>query len=1191
MKVFGISLFFLTVSFAFQAQSSTQITTKNKGQLLLENKGQWPEGVLFRSNMPGGKLWVQQHKLIFHLQDYSKMHKLHAMAEPNYKGKDVSQTLVHLNFRGSNEVINIEKKDPSSNYFNFFKGNDQKKWTSEVHSYSEAILKNFYQGIDFKISGINNEVKYEFIVQKNSDPSQIILDYSGQKKIQIDKKGNLILETDLGKVIEDKPVAYQLINGQRKEVKCRFILKDNEVRFDLGNYDPKNTLIIDPILVFATYNGANSDNFGMTATYGNDGTAYTAGTIYGNDYPAPDVLAYDIQSNFIAGAIGNGISDVFISKYSADGSAMLWGTFLGGGDNTQGTETVHSLICDANDNVYLMGATSSSDFPITTNSFQQIHNGGTAAQFSFNGVTFSNQGMDLFVAKISANGHNLLNSTFVGGSGNDGVNYNELSLPYNQVAAYSGLSSNYGDQFRGEIMLDENNNVLIASSSRSTDFPIVNAFQSANAGGQDGVVFKLSSNFQSLLFSTYYGGSSDDACYSVKIDTNNQIVFSGGTQSTNLTGTVGAYSPTYNGGTTDGFVVKLNSTGLGIQQATYLGMNNYDQAFFVEIDKNNHIYVLGQSVGGTFPVVNATFSNPNSSNFIIELNSDLTSNIASTVFGNGSSAIHISPSAFLVDICGNIYVSGWGANILQGTPLNGMPVTLNAFQGTPPNGFDFYLIVIKRDFQGLLYGSYLGGSQAQEHVDGGTSRFDKNGVVYQSVCGGCGGFTDFPTTPGAWSASNNSSNCNNIVFKFSTDVIPIANFTASSTSSCEEIPITFQNNSTENDTYLWDFGNNNFDSTTYSPNYTYTSPGVYTVFLYVTDNDCDITDTAQITITIYENIQLNLIDAIDLCSPVPINLISFTNGTASNFIWSTNSLFTDTLNFDFSDSLFVLNDPQAGYYYVQVSNSECALIDSVLLSFTSSDLILNGGNNLCLGDQTTLSATNTNPTISFNYVWTPITGIIGSNTSSSIVVQPSFSQYYYLSAASSNGCFVEDSIFINVSVINPSLVLASASEYIVVPGATVVLSGLPNSLPNYSWSPTTGLSSPNSQETNALIQENTIFTLTVSDGICTRSDTVQIKVYEIICEEPYVFIPNAFSPNGDDNNDVLFVRGIFIEKMIFRIFDRWGELVFESENPQIGWDGTFRGKKLDPDVYDFYLDVTCYNGLKSITKGNVTLMK
>ncbi len=580
MKVLGICLFFFVFCLKLQAQLATEILSKNKGQLLLENKGQWPEGVLFRSNMPGGKLWVQQHKLIFHLQDYSTMHKLHAMAEPNYKGQDVSQTLVHLNFRGSNEVINIEKKDPSSSYFNFFKGNDQKKWTSEVHSYSEAILKNFYQGIDFKISGINNEVKYEFIVQKNSDPSQIILDYSGQKKIQIDNKGNLILETDLGKVIEDKPVAYQLINGQRKEVKCRFILKDNEVRFDLGNYDPNSPLIIDPILVFATYNGANSDNFGMTATYGNDGTAYTAGTIYGNDYPAPDVLAYDIQSNFVAGLIGEGISDVFVSKYSSDGSAMLWGTFIGGGDNTQGTETVHSLICDQSNNVYLMGATSSSDFPITSNSFQQIHSGGTAAQFTFNGITFSNQGTDIYVVKISSNGHNLLNSTFVGGSGNDGVNYNPLSLPYNSVAAYSALSSNYGDQFRGEIMLDESNNILIASTSRSTDFPIINAFQSANAGGQDGIVFKLASNFQSLLFSTYYGGSSDDACYSVKIDTANQIVFSGGTQSTDLPGTVGAYSPNYNGGITDGFVVKLNSTGLGIQQSTYLGKNNYDQAFF-----------------------------------------------------------------------------------------------------------------------------------------------------------------------------------------------------------------------------------------------------------------------------------------------------------------------------------------------------------------------------------------------------------------------------------------------------------------------------------------------------------------------------------------------------------------------------------------------------------------------------------
>ena len=186
---------------------------------------------------------------------------------------------------------------------------------------------------------------------------------------------------------------------------------------------------------------------------------------------------------------------------------------------------------------------------------------------------------------------------------------------------------------------------------------------------------------------------------------------------------------------------------------------------------------------------------------------------------------------------------------------------------------------------------------------------------------------------------------------------------------------------------------------------------------------------------------------------------------------------------------------------------------------------------------------------------------------------------------------MNDSIFVNVSTIDPSLVIASASQYIAATGTTVTLFGSPSGLDSYSWSPTTGISDPSMQQTNALVNETTVYTLTVSDGACTRSDTVEIKVYEIICEDPYVFVPNAFSPNGDNENDVLYVRGIWIEKMIFRIFDRWGEMVFESTDPSIGWDGTFRDRKLDPDVYDFYLDVTCIGGLKSIVKGNVSLMK
>lgn len=1328
----------------------------NSGKVFYENKGQWPKGVLFRSNMDGGKLWVQQRKMIFHLQDFSSMRKSHAMKNPNFHGEEVRETVVHLNFVGSNITNDIEKINPTKYYYNYFKGNDKSKWASDIHGYEKVILHQFYNGIDFRISSHGDEVKYEFLVEPNVQPSIIKLNYAGFQKIKIDKKGNLIIDTELGKIMEQKPYAYQMVNGKEVEVACEFVLDGDNVTFDLGKYNSKLPLVIDPVLLFGTYDGANSDNFGMSATYGYDGTAYSAGTVFGNDYPNPDNQAFDINSNFTVANGSYGITDVFISKYNPTGTQMLWGTFLGGGNNTSGTETAHSMICDTSNNLYIFGATSSADFPITAGAFDATHNGGgtETTNFYFNGVYYQTLGTDIYVTKLSANGHNLLGSTFVGGSGNDGVNYNVASLPYNSVNSYSGLTSNYGDQFRGEIMLDQFNNVLVASCTKSTNFPVANAIQGVNLGAQDGVVFKLAANFQSLLFSSYYGGSADDACYSVKVDEFDNIIFAGGTKSTNLIATTGGFQPANAGGTAEGFVVKLPPTGNNITQASYIGRNQYDQVFFVEVDRDNNIFLLGQSVGGTFPVFNAAYSNGNSSNFIIKLNSALTTNLASTRFGNGSTAINVSPAAFLVDVCGNIYVSAWGANILQSTPLSGMPVTPDAFRPNPPDGFDFYLLVLKRDFGGILYGSYIGGNQADEHVDGGTSRFDKNGIVYQSVCGGCGGFSDFPTTPGAWSATNNSSNCNNIIFKFTTDVIPNAEFVTDQTQGCTDLTITFDNSSTANDSYLWDFGDGELDSTTFNPTITYTQAGTYTVNLYVTDSVCLLTDTARVIINVLDSIIIDLPDTIKLCNSLPttisvnsygtgstfiwsispnmtnpLNLPSdssivvsppdgkyyvqvgnglcskkdsvvvvfdsppnaqftlsntqgcaplsvtfnntsvqtayflwnFGNGSvdstnlnptvvystpgtyqislyindiicptndtefatiivspgvnvslqdtialcvsvpitfspvvgngANEFIWSSNNAFSDTLNADLTQSSLLVNDPQPGYYYFSASNGQCSEIDSVFVNFTSALLSLSGDTQICIGDTPTITANNSNPDVIFTYNWSPSSIIVSPTTGNVVQINPTTSQYLYLSASSTNGCFIQDSIFINVTAVNPLNVVASASQYNVLSGTTVVLDGIPSGMASYTWTPTTGLSTPNLQSTNALITNSIIYTLTVSDGDCSKSDTVEIKVYEVICDDPYVFIPNAFTPNGDNNNDVLYVRGIWIEKMIFRIFDRWGEMVFESENPANGWDGTFRGKKLDPDVYDYYLDVTCIGGLKSITKGNVTLMK
>ena len=1519
MKTIILSIICILVNLQFlnaQPQSHYdhvhQQHNHQKKSNLIENKGQWPKPVLFNSSIDGGKVWVQQNKFVYHLQDFSALHENHARSIDDTKGPLIlKQDVVHLNFIGSQKVEQIRKSDRSEHYFNYLKGDDPKNWANKVYSYGNVALLNIYEGIDLHIESEGHQFKYEFVVSGGIGANKIRFEYVGQKGIQITKDGDIEITTNSGKIFEEHPYAYQVINGSKMEVACSFMLDGNHVSFELGDYNESIPLVIDPVLIFATYNGANSDNFGMTATYGYDGTAYSGGMVYGNDYPIPDNSAFDINSNFTVANAPLGITDVFVSKFNEDGTQMLWSTFLGGGNNNVGTETAHSMICDQNNNLYLFGSTSSTDFPVSLGAYNINHNGGLLGyDWSNNtGVDHSAVGTDLFVSKLSSDGTNLLGSTYVGGSGNDGVNYNAANY-----TAFTELTSNYGDNFRGEIMLDNANNVIVATCTHSNDFPTLNAIQNTNAGGQDGAVFKLSSDFSQLLFSTYYGGSNDDACYTVKVDGSNNLIFAGGTKSSNLPGMGIGYQNTYGGGSTDGFVVKTPPSGTSITNASYIGMGQYDQVFFVEIDRVNNVFLLGQSVGGSFPVNNAAFSNGASSNFIIKLDSNLTTNMASTRFGNGDSNIHISPTAFLVDNCGNIYVSGWGGNILGGAPLNGMPTTPDAYQINSPNGYDFYLMVLFADFSNIIYGSYLGGNTSSEHVDGGTSRFDKNGIVYQSVCGGCGGNSDFPTTPDAWSATNNSFNCNNLIYKFDSGLLPVADFTVDQTTGCNDFTVTFDNISTDSDTYLWDFGDGVIDSTTFNPVITYTEAGSYEVFLYVTDSICQLTDTAQITVIVVDSVIAEVTDPINICNNEPFEMSVNTYGTASNFIWSqspdfsnplnaptdssitvsssgvyyiqvgngfcstidtvnvqfdespeaefelldsigcapleinfnnlsvqtsyflwdfgdgnidsttfeptieyntpgqynvilyiydsicpvsdsaiatitvvpdvivmnmdsvfvcdqpsttllansfgtatefvwsdlpdfsnvlnspqdsvvlvsasgtyyvelsngfctindsvivnfgeepladfdlnnvegcapitvdftnnslpdsdfmwdfgngtqdsvnfntsvsytapgvydvllyiydevcdifdvdsaqvvvsaepsidlvdvvelcvpspttlnpiisganqflwsSDNLFSDTLNSDLTSSVIVIESPVEGYYYIRAGNTDCSITDSVLFIFIEPELALTSQDSICVGDVIDVTVNNLNPSISLDYVWAPNSVLLNPGNTNIVQGIPTFSQYIYVTGTSLEGCEVSDSIFINVSDIDSTLVIASASDYITQPGGTVTLFGSPSGLISYQWSPETGLNAPTNQQTDAIIEEDIIYTLSVSDGICTRDDTVQIKVYEIICEDPYVFVPNAFSPNGDGNNDIMYVRGLYIEKVIFRIFDRWGELVFESNDVSYGWDGTFRGVLLQPDVYDYYLDVTCIGGLKSITKGNITLMR
>lgn len=1166
----------------------------NTHYALIENKGQWAEKVLFQSKSQGNNIWIQQHGFIYDIRDYSSLKKAHTEKVSDESSSQFRGTLVGVEFLNSREVSEIKKEKPLSYYYNYFIGNDSSKWASNVSSFREATLKNFYPDIDLKIIDAASEFKYELWCSPGTDYKQIQLKMKGFSNIVLDKAGNLILSTDLGKITEKKPIAYQLLNGKLTAIPCKFILRKDIVSFELGKHDENATLIIDPVLVFATYSGSPTDNFGMTATYGYDGSAYSGGTIFGNSYPTPDPLAFDVTSNFTSTYNGLNTTDVFISKYSPDGQNMLWTAFLGGGNTVQGTETVHSLICDRLNNIYVFGITASTDFPLQ-NPFQNAHGGGTTINVQFNGANFGSQGTDIYVSKISANGHNLLASTYVGGAQNDGINYKISSGNYSSVAAYDSLTTNYGDQFRGEIMIDSVGNCLVASCTRSANFPTLNPFQAALGGQQDGVVFKLSSDLSTMLWGSYFGGTNNDACYSVKIDSSYNVVFAGGTSSSNIPGTAGGLNPNYLGGKSDGFVGKLTPNGQTLVQSTYIGANQYDQAFFVEVNRNDEVFVLGQSAGGNFPVINSA-SYPGSSQFIAKLDPTLTSIVNSTVFGNGNANVNISPSAFLVDICGNMYVSGWGGSVLPGgIALSGMPISSDAFQSTPPNGFDFYLFVYKRDFSGLLYGSYLGGNQAEEHVDGGTSRFDKNGIVYQSVCGGCSGFSDFPTTPNAWSNLNlntgpgTNNNCNNLVFKFDFQLLPKAEFTTNNVIGCEDFTVTFTNTSPPSDSYEWDFGNGQGTSTEYSPTITYTNPGDYVVRLTVTDSVCLLTDTALINITVLPEIQLSVSNDTILCSPLPLTFTANSFGSADFFIWSSNNQFTDTLNTTVTDSVLNVTPGSTITYYIRAGNPYCSETDSVTVYFIGGSLSLTGTDSICLNEPTTLTAFIQIPNVTFNYVWSPMSILTPTAQENVVIANPPTSQWVYVDANGSNGCFDRDSIYITVGNIAGTISAQANPEYI-VPGGSSTLTALPAGY-SYAWFPQTGLSNPYSQITQASPEQTTQYIVSITDGICTKSASVKVNVLEVVCDRTYVYIPNAFSPNGDLENDVLYVRSAIATKILFRIFDRWGEMVFETTDQNIGWDGTFRDKLLKPDTYDYYLEATCVQGEQKIIKGNVTLIR
>jgi hypothetical protein len=815
------------------------------GIKFIENKCQWPAQVQFSAHIPGGSMQLLPTGFTYTFIDQQRLQELHERGHHKNESALLESDLqiqahrVQVSFKGASQASVAIPFERLPEYYNYFVGDDQSSWSSFVAGYAGVLYKEYYPGIDLKVYSQGTNVKYDFNLAAGADPSQIVFHYTGADQVSLEN-GDLVVQASKFTFYEKKPVAYQFIDGKKIFVKCIYLLQDNQVRFYFPeSYDACYPLVIDPLLIFSTYSGSTADNWGSTATPGERGTLYSSGVTnhhLGGTFPAtPGAFQVNYGSAY----------DVAILKYDSAGQDLLYASYLGGSNN----ESPHSLVMNSQNELLVMGTTSSFNFPTTEGAIDNSFNGGIPEA---NVIPYNN-GSDIFISKISSDGSQLVASTYLGGSANDGLN-----------PQISPLVANYGDELRGDIITDHSGNIYISSVSSSVNFPTTNSFDNFYHGGEtDALLIHLNTNLTQILWAAFIGGSSADASHTIKIDASGDLFVAGGTSSSDFPTTAGVYQPGH-GGSVDGWIAQVKGDGSALLASTYTGTAAFNQVYFIDLDNNEDVYVYGQTAG-SFPVTTGVYSNANSGQFLQKFDNGLTALQFSTVFGAGSGIPDISPTAFLVNDCNNIYMSGWGGliNFSRGfwnSSTLGMPVTADAYQKTTA-GSDFYFIVLTDDASELLYATFLGGNQSPTHVDGGTSRFDKGGIVYHAVCGGCGGgFDDFPTTSNAWSRENLSRNCNNAAFKFDLSSLKARIQTNSVafdmpgiTRICMPDPFVFQNKSTGGQFYEWNFGDGGQlvkQDTTFIM-HEYKKPGTYRVKLLAVDiGTCVGKDSTFVNVTV-----------------------------------------------------------------------------------------------------------------------------------------------------------------------------------------------------------------------------------------------------------------------------------------------------------------------------------------------------
>ncbi|MFN0081640.1 MAG: PKD domain-containing protein [Ferruginibacter sp.] len=1173
----------------------------------VENKGQWERAINYKGDFGTGSFFLENSGFTVLLNNPEDVQKLSEKKHGHFK--KMSATNVHDSLIFHSFAYNVSFLGGSTNpqkipdkalptYNNYFIGSDKQKWAGNCKIYTAVTYKNIYPNIDVRYYSTQNKLKYDFIVHPGGDPSAIALQYNGGVKLSIENK-KLVIGTSVGNVTELEPYSYQANTSAKQTVTTKYIIKNNVVSFAISKYDLAATLIIDPQLIFSSFTRSVSDNWGYTATPGADGSFFAGGVAFDNGYPAVLGAFQTVYQGTTPGSNQFGY-DVSIFKFSPDGRFRIYATYIGG----SGEEQPHSMIADAQGNLIVAGRSTSNNYPLLT----AIPNTGT--------------GYDIVVTKLNATGTALLGSVKIGGSGDDGVNIKDKGLGLGDTS----LSRNYGDDARSEVLLDASNNIILASCTQSTDFPVANASQPVFGGGiQDGVILKFTPNLSSLIFSTFFGGNKNDACFVGAINPlTNNLYIGGATESNDLPGnTSGTINPILVG-SIDGFVTELQPNTSSLIRTTYIGTSDIDLVYGLKFDRYGYPYIMGTTMGIWIPQ-NALYNVPGSKQFIAKLQPDLSAFEYTTNFGTPNApSPNISPIAFLVDRCENVYVSGWGGIVNGGysnSGTTGLPEVNPLTNIFSADGSDFYFFVLKKNAQSPLFGSHFGqNGGAGDHVDGGTSRFDANGVIYQAICANClyAGPAAFPIFPSdVWGTSNPSPNCNLAAIKIdmnfagvATEVQSSINGVLNDTLACFPILVSFKDTLQKGVTYFWNFNSvafpNAVDAVTNHPDtsHVFTAAGIYRVRLISEDSStCNIRDTSYITITMSDR-TVNPAFTATRVQPCSLNKYIFKNNSTTfdgssfvptSFVWdygdgspkdTTNKLPDREHIYTSLGTYFVTltvidprycNAPITDTVVITVLPNVKSVPAAVAAACAPADLLFK--NNSILG---------------VTWLWQFLdsaNNIIGISTA----FEPSFTfttggnYKYRLIAYNPNTCNLADtSAYLSVTIFKTPIALFDYSPLPPMPNTPVKFRNLTTNATTYLWDFGDGQRSTLFEPTHEFINTGTynVTLYAYNQSICTDTSSLSVIVSII----PLLDVPNAFTPGKFGENGIVYVRGFGIGKMDWKIYNRWGEVVFRSNIKTAGWNGFYKGKLQPMDVYTYTLDVEFVDGQKVKRTGDISLL-